>query len=90
MKNDTNVTLSSVELSTVTGGGVVNTQTALSAMGVTEEDVIASQQAQRWTVPETYAHGADRAAAKIRENLAGSFNLGGTAVVDRFTSGWHF
>jgi hypothetical protein len=89
MKNDSIVSLSSVDLSTITGG-IFNTPRVLSAMGVTEEDVVASARAQGWNTPTTYAKGADRAAGKIRENLVGGGDGFGAAVVDRFTTGWKF
>ena len=90
MKNDSIVTLASVDLTNITGGAFLNTPRALSAMGVTSEDVMASARAQGWDTPDTYAHGADRAAGKIRENLVGSGQVFGAAVVDRFTTGWKF
>jgi hypothetical protein len=90
MKNDSIVMLSSVDLSAITGGNAVITENVLTSLGVTEADVNASALAQRWTTPQTYAHGADRAATQIRKNLVGGGDGFGTAVVDNMTRGWKF
>ena len=90
MKNDTIVTLSSVDLSAITGGSRLITDNVLTALGVDAADVNASAQAQGWRMVDGYAHGADRAAGKIKENLIGLNNFHGGAVVDRFTTGWKF